>query len=192
MARGGERYESMVGREKARLFQDLEGTLVEIGSGTGPNLRYLPPGIRVVGVEPNPYMHGHYLDQARKEGRRVHLVRGLAQSLPFPDESVETVLSTLVLCSVEPLAVVLDEIIRILKPGGRLLFVEHVAAPEGSWLRRIQRGVKPVWRWAGDGCEPDRETGRHLRSAGFSLVSFQRFTLPLPLVGPHIAGIARK
>jgi len=192
MARGGDKYDGMVQGRKRDLLGNLQGTLVEIGSGTGPNLRYLPPELRIIGVEPNPFMHRHFLEEARNQGRRAHLVQGLAESLPLPDASVDAVLSTLVLCSVGRIEPVLAEVLRILKPGGCFLFVEHVGAPEGTWLRRVQRWVKPVWRRIGEGCEPDRNTGQFLHAAGFQHVSFSRFSLPLPLVAPHIAGVAWK
>ncbi|MFO8174523.1 MAG: methyltransferase domain-containing protein, partial [Longimicrobiales bacterium] len=192
MARGGGTYDLHVGDRKRDLLSGLSGVLVEIGSGTGPNLRYLPPEVMVVGVEPNPFMHSHFLRESREWKGRSHLVRGSAEALPFPDESVETVLSTLVLCSVDGLDGALQEIHRILKPGGRFIFLEHVGATPGSWLRRAQRWVKPVWSAVGDGCEPDRDTDLNLLRAGFREVSLERFSLPLPLVSPHIAGVARK
>jgi ubiquinone/menaquinone biosynthesis C-methylase UbiE len=192
MARSDGKYDDLVAERKQRLLEGLTGTLVEIGSGTGPNLRHLPGNVRVVAVEPNPFMHPHFLRTATDVGRRTHLVRGEAEALPFPDESVETVLSTLVLCSVKGLDGTLREIHRILKPGGKLVFMEHVGAPRGTWLRRFQRWVKPVWRAMGDGCEPDRDTGENLERAGFRAIRLERFRLPLPLVSPHIAGVAEK
>lgn len=192
MARTDGKYQAFVEGRKTDLLQGLEGTLVEIGSGTGPNLRYLPPGLRVVGVEPNPFMFGHYRQAARNEGRSAELIQGLAESLPFPDDSVDAVLSTLVLCSVKGLGNVLTEIRRVLKPGGRFFFVEHVAAQEGTWLLRIQRAVRPLWRRIGDGCEPDRTMEADLRRAGFREITLDRFSVPLPIVSPHIAGFAKK
>lgn len=192
MTRGGGTYDLHTGHLKRDLLSNLSGTLVEIGSGTGPNLRYLPPEVLVVGVEPNSFMHPHFLRESEAWSGRSYLVRGSAEALPFPDESVETVLSTLVLCSVGGLDGALREIHRILKPGGRFIFLEHVGAPAGSWLRRFQRWVKPVWSAVGDGCEPDRDTDQSLLRAGFREVRLERFSLPLPLVSPHIAGVAEK
>ena len=192
MARSDGRYDAFVGERKRDLLSGLSGTLLEIGSGTGSNLRYLPADLRVVAVEPNPFMHGYFLREARGLRRPADLVQGDAEALPFPDESVETVLSTLVLCSVGGLDRALREIHRVLKPGGRFIFVEHVGAPPGTWLRRVQRWVKPAWRFVGDGCEPDRDTDENLLRAGFREVSIERFEVPLPLVSPHIAGVAEK
>jgi len=192
MAREGGKYSALVEGRKRHLLGTLTGTLIEIGSGTGPNLRFFPRELRVVGIEPNPFMHRHFLEEARAENRSVELIQGVAEFLPFQDESVDAVLSTLVLCSVAEMDRVLGEILRVLKPGGKFLFVEHVAAMEGSWLRRVQRCIRPAWRKIGDGCEPDRTTEEDLLKAGFQKVSFDRFALPLPIVSPHIAGVAEK
>jgi ubiquinone/menaquinone biosynthesis C-methylase UbiE len=192
MAQGGREYDRLLGSRKRHLLEGLAGTLVEIGPGTGPNLRYLPPNLRVVGVEPNPFMHSHFIEEARAANRSVDLVQGIAESLPFADGSIDAVLSTLVLCSVGRMDQVLGEVLRVLKPGGKFLFVEHVAAEEGSWLRRIQGLVRPVWRRIGGGCEPDRTMEDDLEKAGFRRVTFDRFAVPLLIVSPHIAGIAEK
>ncbi len=192
MAREGGKYGALVEDRKRHLFQGLTGTLVEIGSGTGPNLRYLPRELRIVGVEPNPFMHSHFLQEARAHDRSADIVQGLAEALPFPNGSVDAVVSTLVLCSVGKIDRVLGELLRILKPGGKFIFVEHVAAEEGTWLRRVQGFIRPVWRRVGDGCEPDRTLEENLLKAGFREVSFRRFSVPLPIVSPHIAGIAEK
>jgi ubiquinone/menaquinone biosynthesis C-methylase UbiE len=192
MAREGGHYDAFVEDRKKRLFGNLEGTLVEIGAGTGPNLRHLPPELTVVAVEPNPFMHRHFLRAAQSGDRPVDLIHGRAEALPFRDESVDAVLSTLVLCSVGETGKALEEVLRILRPGGKFLFVEHVAAPAGSWLRRVQALIRPAWRAVGDGCEPDRATEDDLLRAGFQEVRVERFTVPLPIVSPHIAGVAVK
>ncbi len=192
MARGSGVYGAFVEGRKRHLMADLTGTLLEIGSGTGANLGFLPDGLRIIGVDPNPFMHKYFRREARYRKRPAHLVRGVAESLPFPDESVDTVLSTLVLCSVPRLEQTLREVIRVLKPGGRFIFIEHVAAPEGTLLRYLQRIVGPAWSRIGDGCLPDRTTGDALLKAGFRKVTLHRFTAPLLLVSPHISGSAEK
>jgi ubiquinone/menaquinone biosynthesis C-methylase UbiE len=192
MARNDGKYDALVEGRKRALLAGLSGTLVEIGSGTGPNLRYLPSDLRVLALAPNPFMHHHFLREARRRERSVDLILGDAEALPFPDESVDAVLSTLVLCSVGGLDRALREIHRILKPGGRFIFMEHVGARPGSWLRRVQRWAKPAWRAVGDGCEPDRDTDQNLHRAGFREVHLERFDVPVPLVSPHIAGTAVK
>jgi ubiquinone/menaquinone biosynthesis C-methylase UbiE len=149
-------------------------------------------GLRLLAVEPNPFMHRYLLKEARARRREAWLVRGKAEALPFGSNTMDAVVSTLVLCSIRDVGQALSEIRRVLKQGGKFLFVEHVAAPGGSRLRRLQTLIRPAWRCLGDGCEPDRSTEEELRSAGFSRLDVDRFDLPLPIVGPHIMGMAVK
>ncbi len=181
----------MEGR-KVALLSGLTGTVMDLGSGTGPNLRYLRPDVTLVGLEPNPFMHRYFSQEAEATGRPAVQVQGLAQDLPFPDGSIDAVVASLVLCSVPDVDQTLAEVFRVLKPGGSFVFVEHVAAPEGSWLRRFQKGLRPLWGKIGDGCQLDRPTGDHLLRAGFFEVNIERFSAPVPLVSPHIAGTAIK
>jgi SAM-dependent methyltransferase len=110
--------------------------------------------------------------------------------------SVDTVLSTLVLCSVPDPELVVRDIHRILKPGGRFVFLEHVGAPHGTSLRRVQSYVKPLWRYFADGCRPDRDLGDVIRDAGFETVDIDEFRIPKPvapaIISPTICGVARK
>jgi SAM-dependent methyltransferase len=187
-----DRYEAMVASRKAKLFEGLGGTVVEIGPGAGSNMRYYARVRRWIGVEPNPYLHGTLQEQLGRLGLEGDVFRGEAESIPIPDESADAVIATLVLCSVVDPARVLEEILRVLRPGGTFYFFEHVAAPRGSVLRGIQRLVRPAWRCLADGCHPDRETEDYLRSAGFEVVEVERFVLKVALVAPHISGRALK
>ena len=142
LERAGRRHDSYLADHKRRLFADLAGTVLEIGPGTGANLPFYPKGIRWIGIEPNPHMHDYLRKRAAALGIEVDLRRGIAEQTDLAPESVDTVISTLVLCSVDDLPAVLAEIHRVLKPGGRFLFLEHVAAPRGTWLRRFQQCVQ--------------------------------------------------
>jgi len=190
LALGDDAQHRLYGDRKRRLFADVEGTVVEIGPGTGVNLPYLPDGIRWVGLEPNPHMHDYLWDRLTGRAIDASLRTAPAQDTGLRDDYADVIVSTLVLCSVPDLAETLAELRRILRPGGRLLFIEHVAAPPDSWLGRLQRGIGPVWRRLADGCHPDRDTGSVLESAGFSSVNYERFTTGLPVVSPHIVGTA--
>ena len=192
LAHLGPRYERMVADRKRRLFAGLGESVLEIGPGTGPNLAYYPSGIRWLGVEPNPYMVPHLRAAAARAGLRVDLRSGLAEHLPADDNSMDTVVSTLVLCSVADPEQVLREVLRVLKPGGRFLFLEHVAAPPGTFLRRVQTFIRPFWKLIGDGCHPDRDTGPAITRAGFSEVHYENFRLPLGPVATQILGVAVK
>lgn len=192
MERVSGRYERFVAARKRELLGGLGGTVVEIGAGTGPNARFYGERVRWIAVEPNPYMHAALGESAREAGRPVAIVRARAESLPMAEGSVDAVVSTLVLCSVGDAGRAIAEARRVLKPGGRLIFVEHVAAAEGSAVRRRQRLLGPLWKRAAGGCRLSQETGRLIQSAGFGQVQCEGFALPLPLVGPHVAGYAVK
>jgi SAM-dependent methyltransferase len=190
LALGDRAQHRLYGARKRQLFADVEGTVVEIGPGTGVNVPYLPEGIRWVGLEPNPHMHRFLREQLAGRGIEVDLRTDPAQDTGLQADSADVVISTLVLCSVPDLAETLAEVRRILRPGGRLLFIEHVAAPRDTWLYTLQRGVRPVWKALADGCHPDRETGAVLDAAGFSSVTVEPFDTGLPVVSPHIMGTA--
>jgi ubiquinone/menaquinone biosynthesis C-methylase UbiE len=186
------RYERLVVEHKQRLFADLHGTVLEIGPGTGSNLKYYPKDIHWIGIEPNPYMHRYLQKEAERLGLPVTLHLSEAERLEAEDNSVDAVVSTLVLCSVRDVTATLREIVRVLKPGGRFICIEHVAAHQGTWLRWIQQRIRPLWMQIADDCCPDRETGVAIKHAGFERVHCQHFRVAVPLVGPHIACVAVK
>jgi ubiquinone/menaquinone biosynthesis C-methylase UbiE len=188
----GDAYDQALAPRKRALFADLSGTVLEIGAGTGANFAYYPRGIHWIGIEPNVHMYPHLLKTAQERGITGEVRGEVAERLPVDDASVDAVVSTLVLCSVSNQDAVLREILRVLRPGGRYLFIEHVAAPEGSGLRQVQKLVKPVWKFAADGCVLDRDTAAAIRRAGFSRVEIEEFRAPLSLASPHIAGVAVK
>ena len=105
---------------------------------------------------------------------------------------MDGVVSTIVLCSVKNPQLTLGEVLRVLKPGGRFFFIEHVAAPSGSQLRRLQRFASPIFRGIGDGCRPDLETWTMIHEAEFSRLHMQSFDVPIGLIRPHIMGTAVK
>jgi SAM-dependent methyltransferase len=192
LARCAAGYERKVAGRKRALFAGLRGEILEIGPGAGPNLGYYWSDCRWIGVEPNPFMHPYLNQAAARAGLQIEIRTLRAEKLPAADESTDVVVSTLVLCSAVDPEAVLREILRVLKPGGRFVFLEHVAAPEGTRLRKMQRWIRPVWKRLADGCYPDRETGPAIKCAGFSQVNYESFRLPLGPVSTQIAGIAIK
>lgn len=185
-------YEREIAARKRELLGGLTGTVVEIGPGTGPNLRYYAKTVRWIGMEPNPYMRAYLKREAERLGITAELRDGTAEAIVCPDDSADAVVGTLVLCSVIDLRVTLAEILRVLRPGGRFIFIEHVAAEPGTRLRQWQHRLRPYFHFFADGCNPDRETWRAIESAGFAEVHFKHFDGPLPIVRPHIAGVAIK
>jgi ubiquinone/menaquinone biosynthesis C-methylase UbiE len=193
LARGSATYEDAVAERKRRLFGDLHGTVLELGPGGGVNLSYYPKEIHWIGIEPNPYNHPNIRKAAEHAGLNNIEFRSLAGNrLEADGNSIDAVVSTLVLCTVPNPDATLGEILRVLKPGGRFAFIEHVAAPRGRFLRSVQSFLKPMWQFVADGCCPNRETAQAIRQAGFSTVNIECFRAPLPIVSPHIAGMATK
>lgn len=145
-------------RRRRALLASARGTVVEIGAGTGLNLRHYPAGLeRLVLVEPARRMAGH-LDPGRApQDVPVDVVHAPAERLPFADASVDTVVSTLVLCTVTDPAQAVAEIVRVLRPDGQLLFLEHVAA-SARWRHALQRRLAGPWAALADGCRCDRPT----------------------------------
>jgi SAM-dependent methyltransferase len=182
----------LLGDRKRSLFAGHPNEIVEIGPGVGANFRYLSPGTRVIAVEPNPQMHGALRAMAVRHGVSVDLVARSADDTGLPDDSVDWVVCTLVLCTVTDPVATLSEIRRILRPGGRFVFVEHVAASPGSWLRRLQELVRRPWQWFFEGCHTHRDTLVEIRRAGFSTVSVEHKILASPFVpvNSQISGVA--
>lgn len=177
---------------KRRLLPDLHGDILEIGPGTGPNLSFYAHDVRWHGIEPNPAMFPYLEQAAERLGITVDLRVGQSEQIDAAENRFDAVVSTLVLCSVSDPRKTLEEIRRVLKPGGRFVFIEHVAAPDSSGLRTLQRLVKPLWKPFSAGCNPDRETWTMIEQAGFRDVQFEHFRIDVPIVAPHIAGYAVK
>jgi len=162
---------------KPQLLAGAPSVVVELGPGAGANLRYLSPGTRLIAIEPNKRFHSVLRRRAAERGIDLDL-RGLAgEALDLPDSSADFVFTSLVLCSVSQPDTVMREVLRVLKQGGRFACVEHVAAPSGSLLAKVQRGVARPWRWVFEGCDLCRDTAETLRRSGFSKVDIQPLTL---------------
>ena len=190
LAHGFKIHEVAMRPWKESLLGSLEGRVVELGPGGGLNLPYFRPDIEWTGVEPNPYFYP-YLEARRRAARcRTAIVQAPAEELPFDNASIDAVAATLVFCTVRDVLAALRQVRRVLKPGGRFVFIEHVVEPESSFRKRLQRTVKPIWQILGDGCQPDRDTASAIRQANFSTVDIEFFRAPLPVAGPHIAGWA--
>lgn len=185
-------YEHRLARYKRRWMSGLSGDVCEIGPGAGANLPYYLHGTRLVAFEPNPFMWPYLRRRAKRYGVELDLRADPTGLATVPDCSMDAVVCTLVLCMVDDPAALVAEALRVLRPGGRYVFVEHVAAPPGSRARAVQDRIEPLWRALADGCRPNRETWRVLESAGFAKIEMERFAVPAPVFGPHIAGCAWK
>ncbi|NOY90972.1 MAG: class I SAM-dependent methyltransferase [Deltaproteobacteria bacterium] len=180
---------------RAQLLAGLEGDVLELGAGTGVNLEHLPRQLgRLVLTEPDRHMRAKLTARVQRLGREAEVSGASAVALPFEDASFDAVVSTLVLCSVPSLEQSLAEVFRVLRPGGRFVFLEHVGAPRGTSRRRIQGLVDPFWRHAAGGCRLIRDTERAILDAGFELDAVERESMrkALAIVRPSIRGVAHR
>ncbi|WP_227938088.1 class I SAM-dependent methyltransferase [Alkalihalobacillus deserti] len=152
------------------LLQHAKGMVLEIGSGTGINFPIYRECIEVIAVEPN-----HYMIQ-RAERRRnlaqvpIKIIEKKAEAIPFPDEYFDTIVITLVLCSVDNQEQVLREMKRVLKPNGTILVLEHVQM-EGAFYSKLQKWLTPFWSKICDGCQLNRKTQHSIEQADLRIIS---------------------
>ncbi|MFA9429942.1 class I SAM-dependent methyltransferase [Egicoccus sp. AB-alg2] len=164
----GAGYERTVMRPRRHeLLREAHGTVVELGAGTGANLDLYPDDVEVLLTEPDPHMRRR-LQARAADHRGVQVLDAAAEALPLDDATVDTVVATLVLCSVGDPSRALAAVHRVLRPGGRLLFLEHVRSPEPRIARWQDRLVPVTSRVAGN-CHPNRDTVAAVRDAGFRI-----------------------
>jgi ubiquinone/menaquinone biosynthesis C-methylase UbiE len=175
---------------RGELIGRISGTVLEIGAGTGLNLALYPPGVRVIAVEPEPTMARMAARRARRAGASASVLRGAAESLPFPDATFDAVVACYVLCSVADPARALKEVSRVLRPGGEVRVYEHVRStgPRAAFLQDL---VTPLWHRVGCNCHPNRDTVAALRQAGFEVELRPASYGPPTPVRPHVLGVAR-
>jgi ubiquinone/menaquinone biosynthesis C-methylase UbiE len=168
------------------------GRVLEVGAGTGLNLDLYPLDISdLTLVEPDPHMVKQLRKRVDDLGSAAQVVEAPGEKLPFEDDSFDTVVVTLVLCTVPDPSATLAEIKRVLKPDGEFLFMEHVRSPEPG-LAKWQDRLETPWRFLGDGCHCNRDTEATLKAAGFELSDVEHPTLPKapPIVQPMATGRA--
>jgi len=190
----------MAGPEKAglrahrrALISQAAGHVLEIGGGTGANLPFYGDGVETLTLtEPEPPMVRRLERRLRDSSRAGLLLRAPAEDLPFDDDSFDVAVSTLVLCTVDDQPRALRELRRVLKPGGRLLFIEHVRADEPR-LGRWQDRLNGLQTRVGHGCNCNRPTVESIRRAGFEITELERDVLRKapPLVRPLVVGVAK-
>ncbi|KAE9454501.1 hypothetical protein C3L33_13594, partial [Rhododendron williamsianum] len=194
------------------LDMGMKSYEAQIGIGAGPNLKYYAgdnSGVRVFGIDPNKKMERYAQAAALNVGlppADFKFIHAVAEALPLPDASVDAVVGTLVLCSVKDVNMALKEVMRVLKPGGLYLFVEHVAGKgmetdrlksyavqEISGSSVFQGVLDPLQQTVSDGCHLTRTTGKYISEAGFSDVDLNMVFVPNAyFVSPHVYGIACK
>jgi len=178
---------------RRRVIPRAEGVVVEVGFGSGLNLPYYDAAKveRLVGVDPDGTMLGLAAPKSRAMPFAVECIRAGGESLPLADGIADTVVVTYAFCTIPDPQAALSEIRRVLKPTGRLIFIEHGQA-EGPRCRRWQERLNRLWGSIAGGCHLNRDPLRLIGGAGFRLLEVQhgRFPLPLWQLGSHHAGIA--
>ncbi|MFI5777679.1 class I SAM-dependent methyltransferase [Nocardia sp. NPDC051570] len=177
---------------RVTVLASARGKLLFVGLGPGHDLRYLPSAVTsVTAVEPNPLMRRQARRRAVELGVELELLDGVAESLPFPDNTFDTVVSPFVLCSIQDVPAALAEFKRVLRPDGELLVLEHVRATDGTLLGTAQDIASRPWQICADGCHPNRRTREALRAAGFNVELLADGQLPIPVpVAPYLVGRA--
>ncbi|OEU94486.1 methyltransferase type 11 [Streptomyces abyssalis] len=183
---------------REELLSGLTGRVIEIGAGNGLNFARYPPGVsEVIAVEPEPRLRGAATAAAGKAPVPVHVVDGTAQALPAADASCDAAVCSLVMCSLPDVPLALDEVRRVLRPGGELRFYEHGRAEDRPGMLRFQRVLDAtVWPLLLGGCHTSRDPVGLIKEAGFTDVSFRRLVVPQD--GPvlpssfHVLGSARR
>jgi len=165
---------------RSALVPQAAGSVLEIGIGSGHNLSFYSPAVtRLQGVDPSAPL----LAMARRKLDRVsfpvELVCQSAERLRLDARSIDTVVTTWTLCSVPDPLQALRELRRVLKPDGRLLFIEHGVSPDPT-VHAWQRRLNPIWRRIGGGCNLDRRIDELIRAAGFRIAELQTTYLPGP------------
>lgn len=177
---------------RQRFVPEARGDVLEVGIGSGLNLPFYGPEVRsVTGLDPSLELQRYARRRAREAGRTVEFLGLSGEAIPVPTGCFDTVLTTWTLCSIPNPYRALAEMRRVLRPGGRLVFVEHGRAPQAA-VRRWQRRIQPVWKALAGGCHLDRDVPHLLETAGFRVGALEQGYVP----GPRFAtfmyrGVAR-
>ncbi|GAA2857723.1 class I SAM-dependent methyltransferase [Microbacterium arabinogalactanolyticum] len=178
-------------RWRTSALPELRGVVLDLGAGSGIAADHLASGVSWLALEPRSRIEPALRARlAHRSGSR--LLTAPAEAIPLESGSVDAVIASTVLCSVRDPARALDEVRRVLRPGGRLVFFEHVAGEHGSWTSVLQAVYAPLSRLIDHGCDPHRDTAASIRAAGFASVEVKRMLAPgvLGTVEPLIEGVA--
>ena len=179
-------------RHRRYLVDGLSGRVLDVGAGTGANVPYLAERARetelsVHAVEPDPYMRRRAERAAREAGLSVDLRDAGAEWLPYEDDYFDAAIAGIVFCTIPDPAAALEELARVLRPGGELRFLEHVAAT--GVRARLQRLVEPVWKRIAGGCHVTRDTvGLFAAHESFDVVDVERTGFGLFPADPFLRG----
>lgn len=171
---------------RSQLIPRARGTVLEVGMGSAINLPFYDPGAvnLVYGLEPSPGMHRKARENLARSSVPVRWLDLPGEKIPLADDSVDTVLLTFTLCTIADYQAALQQMWRVLKTGGQLLFLEHGEAPENP-TQKWQHRITPVWKKFAGGCHLNRPIDQLIRQAGFRIEELENFYMP---GAPQIAG----
>jgi ubiquinone/menaquinone biosynthesis C-methylase UbiE len=188
--------EACLGEWRHGLLKQVSGEVLEVGAGTGASIKFYSDNVtRLVLTEPDKHMRRLLKAQANNSiAGNVSVSSGTAEQIEAADGSFDYVVASLVCCSVTDLNVCLSEIRRVLRPGGSLVFLEHVAAADGTTSRRWQNRINPIWKTFMGNCHLNRETEQAIVAEGFEIIQIDRESMRKApsIVRSTIRGIAQK
>jgi SAM-dependent methyltransferase len=166
-------------KARSRIVPQASGDVLELGCGGGINMEFYDPAkiSSFTGLDPSPALLDASRKAAQAKGMRADIRGGVGEAMPFEDGQFDTVLVTFTLCSVEDQAQVLREMRRVLKQGGRALFLEHGGAPDAG-VQKWQRRIEPIWKRIGGGCHLTRPVTRAYEAAGFRIAGGEKDYMP--------------
>lgn len=166
-------------KQREKIIPLAEGRVLEIGIGSGLNIPYYDAGrvSHLWGLDPSPEMWAIAKRHADDHHLEAEFIESGAESIPMDNDSVDTAVVTYTLCTIPDVAQALEEVKRVLKPRGRLLFCEHGEAPDPN-VRKWQQRMTPLWQWVGGGCHLDRPIPRLLEESGFRSDDLQTMYIP--------------
>ncbi|MFC6717165.1 class I SAM-dependent methyltransferase [Natrialbaceae archaeon GCM10025810] len=175
------------------LVQDLDGRVLDLGAGTGAMFPLFDKAIEsnrsieFHAIEPDPHMQRRARDRADALDLDVKIRPERAESLPYPDDSFDVVIASMVFCTITDVDAAVGEVVRVLKPGGEFRFLEHVA--DDGWRRRVQDLLAPMWKRAAGGCHLTRRTpSTFVRAEAFDVIELERLSIGVTPVRPFVRG----
>lgn len=159
---------STIQKIRMETISPLRGTVLEIGAGNGENFPYLAKSVSLIALEPDDRRCRMLAERAKSQGIATTVIQGKCESIPVPDNSVDAVISTFALCSVDDPELAISEIVRVLRPGCAVHCMEHIAAPKHTLIHSLQSLLAPSSRRFNHGCNPLADTHRLFIKAGFT------------------------
>lgn len=166
-------------KARSRIVPQADGDVLELGCGGGINMEFYDPSriTSYAGLDPSPQLLDRSKQAAQARGMTADIRGGIGEAMPFDDAQFDTILVTFTLCSVQDQVQVLSEMRRVLRPGGKALFLEHGGAPDAS-VQKWQRRIEPVWKRIGGGCHLTRAITGAYENAGFRIASAEKAYMP--------------